>query len=61
MKRIFGSLLIFSTFLFATPVSRVALATSLCLGLLLWKQCLKTVSAEKKLRPIRVPVSKRKK
>ena len=53
MKKVVGFLLVAA--ILATPVSRVALAASLCLGWLLWKQC-SEMSAQQKLRPIRIPL-----
>jgi len=54
MKKVVGFLLVAA--ILATPASRVAFAASLCLGWLLWKQCSETLSAQQKLRPIRIPV-----
>jgi hypothetical protein len=58
MKKVFGLLL--AAVMFATPFSRVGLVVSLCLGWLLWKEASKTLSAQQKLKPIRIPAFTRK-
>jgi hypothetical protein len=58
MKKVLGLLLVLT--IFATPVSRIALASSLCLAWLLWERCSRILSAQQKLRPVRIRVLSRK-
>jgi hypothetical protein len=58
MKKILGLLL--AATMVATSLSRVALIVSLCLGWLLWKEASKALSAQQKLKPIRIPAYTRK-
>jgi hypothetical protein len=58
MKKVLSILLVAT--MFATPVSRVALLVSLWLGWLVWNESSKTMSAQRKLKPIRIPASTRK-
>ena len=53
MKKVLGFLLVAA--MFATPLSRIALVVSVALGWLLWKES-KSMSAQQKLKPIRIPV-----
>jgi hypothetical protein len=58
MKKALGLLL--AATIFATPFSRVTLVVSLCLGWLLWNEASKTLSAQQKLKLIRIPAWARK-